>query len=123
MANFYDKYYASQPGVVKAVIAVGVAFGGYKLYQYYQEKEKQAQLKLVIDYAADELSQLAQQGIVPSYSDSTFESFSQQLEGSMTGCGTDEEAIFNVFRQMKNEADPRKLIAAFAVRNYTPCQY
>jgi hypothetical protein len=123
MASFYDKYYASQPGFVKAVIAVGIAFGGYKIYQYYQEQERLKGLNLLTNSAGTELDQLAQQGVRPSYSDSTFESFSQQLQGAMTGCGTDEGVIYSVMQQMNNEADVRRLIQIFDVRYYIPCQY
>ena len=123
MADFYNKYYEKQPGVVKTIIAVGVAFGAYKVYQWYQDRERQKELALLTNAAKNELDQLQQQGVYPSYSNTSYESFSQSLEGAMTGCGTDETAIYNVMGQMNNEADIRKLIQTFDVRYYIPCQY
>lgn len=56
-------------------------------------------------------------GIPPSYSDSQYNVYAQQLYTAMKGLGTDENAIYTVFRQMKNRVDILKLFAAFGTRD------
>lgn len=122
MASVYDKYYGQQPGAVKAMIVGGVLVTGYIIYRNIQKnKEKQDALKAAS--AADaELNALASHGVTPSYSDSQFLSYVNVLVQAMTGCGTDEDAVYGVFRQMKNEADIRKLIVSFGIQYYQPCE-
>ena len=72
--------------------------------------------------AAEEASALtnesAQAG-TPSYSSSQFYAFANRLEQAMFDIGTDEDAIFQVFGSLNNNADFLALKSAFGVRNYT----
>lgn len=123
MASVYDKYYERQPSIVKAIIAAGVGLLGYSIYRGIKRRQEERDLLQAAQAANSELGQLANQGVHPSYSDSQFEQFCVKIDGAVAGCGTDEEAIFDVFRAMRNEADIRKLVSTFGVRYLTPCEY
>lgn len=123
MASVYDKYYERQPGTVKVIVVAGLALLGYSIYRGIKRRQEEQDLLKAAQAANNELAQLANQGITPSYNDSQFEAFSVAIDGAVAGCGTDEEAVFNVFRAMRNEADIRKLISVFGVRYFTPCVY
>ena len=56
-------------------------------------------------------------GQSPSYSDSEYRIMSGTLYTAMKGWGTDEEAIYGVFRKMRNSVDVLKLIDAFGVKD------
>jgi hypothetical protein len=123
MASAYDKYYEQQPGPVKVIVVAGLALLGYSIYRGIKRRQEERDLLKAAQAANSELAQLANQGVHPTYNDSQFEAFSVAIDGAVAGCGTDEEAIFSVFRAMKNEADIRKLISVFGVRYLTPCVY
>jgi hypothetical protein len=126
MANsIYNKYYKDQPPVFKGIINVivvgGLAYLGYELYKGYQNKQDIADANKAAADADQELLILAQRGVNPSYDSSQYEDFSQAIVEASNGCGTDETAIYNVFRNMHNDADIKKLISVFGVRYYQPC--
>ena len=73
------------------------------------------------DQADTELRNLSNQGIKPTISSSQATTLVQSLVQSMNGCGTDENKIYGVFEQLKNDADVYMLIKQFEVRFYTPC--
>lgn len=119
MSNFYAKYKTT----INVAVAVGAVFVGYSVYQNNKKKAEEAKANAAGQLANSELAALAAQGIVPTYTDSQFMVFVDSLVQAMTGCGTDEDMIYNVFRQMKNDADIRKLIALFGVQYYQPCAW
>lgn len=123
MTSVYDKYYEKQPPAVKVIVVAGVALLGYSLYRSIQRRKEEIDLLRASQAANNELVQLANQGIQPTYTDSQFEAFCIKIDGAVAGCGTDEEAIYDVFRAMRNEADIRKLVSVFGVRYFTPCVY
>lgn len=123
MASVYDKYYEQQPSAVKVIVVAGLGLLGYSIYRSIKRKQEERDLLKAAQAANSELAQLANQGIHPSYTDSQFEQFCVKIDGAVAGCGTDEEAIYDVFRAMRNEADIRKLVSIFGVRYFTPCVY
>jgi hypothetical protein len=54
-----------------------------------------------------------------TYPQSQFYAWANRLEQSMFDIGTDEDAIFSVFNQLRNNADFLALKQAFGVRQYT----
>lgn len=60
-----------------------------------------------------------QQAGQPTYQNSQYFAWANRLEQAMFDVGTDEDAIFSVFSQLRNNADFLKLKQAFGVRNYT----
>lgn len=123
--SFYEKYYKDQPGwakgVTNVVVVGGVAFALYRWYQSDKKRKDLAAANAAAQLAATELEKLIAQGTYPSYYDSQYENLSQQLVEAMNGCGTDEQKVYNVFRQLQNDADMLKLLVQFGVRFYTPC--
>jgi len=121
MASVYDKYYENQPQAVKVIVVAGLGLLGYSLYRAIKHKAEERDAAQAAAAAAYELQALASQGITPSYTDSQFQTWVNVLVQSMTGCGTDENAIYDVFEWMENEADLKKLIVTFGVQYYQPC--
>lgn len=66
--------------------------------------------------ANKELNNALDSGVKLSFSNSQYENFANQLYNAMNGPGTDENAIYNVFNQMKNIADVLKLVTTFGFR-------
>jgi hypothetical protein len=123
--SFYEKYYEDQPKITKGIINVivvgGVAFTGWQIWKA-AKRRKEIELALAAaQMANEELKALAQRGIHPSYYTSQYELWSNQLQEAMAGCGTDEDLIFEVMGNMRNDADVLKLISVFGVRYYRPC--
>lgn len=123
--TFYQKYYEDQPRVTKGIINVivvgGVAFAGWQLWKAAKRKAELEKARQAAELAASELQRLASQGIRPSYYDSQYELWANQLQEAMAGCGTDEDMILSVMDHMRNDADVLKLINRFGVRYYRPC--
>lgn len=113
------------PGTLKGVqgilITVGVGVAGWLLYRNWKKQQDLKKANQAADIAASDLQQLAAQGVYPSYNGSQYETFSIALQEAMNGCGTDEDSIYQVFRQMQNKADVLALIKQFGVRYYQPC--
>jgi len=123
--SVYQKYYKPLPGWAQGVIAVGVlaiaAAVGFTLYKNAKKKKELKEANKAAEQALEELEGLQQRGVHPTMGDSQFEVYAQKLVEAMNGCGTDEDMVLSVFKNMKNDADIRKLIAAFGVRYYRPC--
>ena len=67
---------------------------------------------------AQALQQEAAQG-QPTYPNSQYLAWANRLEQAMFDIGTDEDAIFQIFAQLRNNTDFLSLKAAFGIRNYT----
>lgn len=119
--TYYEQAPVWAKGIAITVLVVGT---GLIVREIIVSSKKKRDLKTANkagEEASKELKELAAKGIVPTYSNSEFESFSLTLQNAMNGCGTDEEAVMNVIRKMRNEADIRKLVESFGVRFYQPC--
>lgn len=125
MGNKALTFWNGLPTWAKGVVAVGglgaIAWTGYTIYKNAQKKKDEAEAKKQSDTAQSEVKILEQQGQTATHSDSEFEAFSQDLVQAMNSCGTDEDMVYGVFKQMKNGLDIRKLVSIFGVRYYTPC--
>lgn len=118
-------YYKGLPPWAKGVVIVGAGtalyFAGLSIYRNAKKKKDLKDANKAGEAAQKELGELASKGVKPTLPDSQFQALCESLVQAMNGCGTDEDMIYNVFKQMKNEADIRKLIASFGVRYYQPC--
>ena len=121
MASVYERYYERQPPAVKVIAVAGVALVGYSVYRSIKRAADEKRANQAAELLGNDLTDLSNQGVNPSYSDSQFEVYCQTLEQAMNGCGANMNMIRSVFHSMQNEADIRKLITQFAVRYYTPC--
>jgi len=125
MANKLGEYYNGLPTWSKGVVAVigvaAVALVGYSVYSGVKRRRDIREASKASQEAKKEVDDLRRTGIVPSYTPSQYEVFSQKLVQAMDSCGTSEESVYSVFRSMKNKADVLSLISAFGVRFYQPC--
>lgn len=55
------------------------------------------------------------QNMPPTYQPYEYSDFAGQLKTAMSGMGTDEEKIYNVFRKLKNQRDVAETHAAFGL--------
>ncbi|MDR1552543.1 MAG: annexin [Prevotellaceae bacterium] len=97
------------------ILIVGIVIAFYflkdKISALFSMFRKEIDDKQVIDEA------IAETGKQPSYSDSQYRLFADRLYAAMKGFGTNEEAVYNVFRQMKSRVDVLKLIDAYGVKD------
>lgn len=122
------KQIADNPNQIFTIglVALGL-WGGFKIISAlsktveavtpsWGEDKQKAEDKLKESTDKDE-KKLNDQGITASYPETTYKQLADKLDIAMTAFfGTDEEAIYNVFRQIKNDLDLVKLIEAFGIR-------
>lgn len=78
--------------------------------------------KLLPDAQAQQSAQEEAQAVqtnAPTYPNSQYSTYANQLESAMYDIGTDENTIIAVFKAIKNDADYLKLFNAFGKRTYT----
>jgi len=98
-----------------------VAFGIAGLYYLNEWLGTDATRGHLPDAAASELDQLKAQGIVPTMKPTEAETYASELVAAFDDCGTDMNAVENVFRQMMNRADVLLLIKTYGVRSFKGC--
>jgi hypothetical protein len=79
-----------------------------------------AEQKRELTGAADKLKELGALGIFPSPG-MNFQSLANEIVTAVDDCGTDEDTIYSVFRQLNNEADLYSLILSYGVSSYKGC--
>jgi len=111
------------PSWAKGAIVVAAIGGAYLLYRkiddlrggsggFFEPDVPKTPLPSTLN---NEISQFAK-NYTQTYPDSNYVLLANKLFTAMYGYGTDEEAIYSVFRLMKNDLDVAKLIKAFGVR-------
>ena len=125
MSNQAYEYWKGLPGWAKGAIAVGTGLVVYVVGDSIwnavkQAKQNAANLKTASD-SAGFLSQLAGQGVSPSYPDAQFDSWANSLVTALSGCATDHAALETVMSSMNNMADVYKLIAVFGSQAISGC--
>jgi hypothetical protein len=115
------------PTWAKGTIAVGglavIYFAGRGIWKrIIQNIDKQKDLKVQYDAKTEE-RQLAQQGIKRTLTDAQLQAMCQKLVQSFDGCGTTEESVYEVMRQMKNKADVLALVSTYGIRKYDQCNW
>lgn len=120
-------FYAGLPPWARGVLLVGifavVVYVGVTIKnQITDAANAKAQNQVAVD-AANDLKGLAQQGIVPSYQSSQYESWAQAIVQAIGGCLADLSSVQLIFQQMKNQADILQLITTFGIRPCQPCGF
>lgn len=104
------------PAWAKGIIAVGVVGGiGFAIYKLTQK----GGALLKPDEAKKDVKKLEEIGQQPTYMEAQYVGFADAIYAAR-GCnnvfGTNEDAIYNVFRKMVNDLDVAKLIEKFGKR-------
>lgn len=114
------KIYQDAPPIGKIIILLMVCVLAYLLYKLVMKVTAPTPSNQnILDASTQELGQLTQAGETATYSATQYATWADKLEQAMSGQGTDEEAIADVFHFMQNKTDVLKLIKAFGVRDYT----
>ena len=93
----------------KVIVVVVIIIILYFVWSFYQQgKNKVKNTAQVLALQAE--------GVTASFSPAKYNSLANTLETAMSGWGTDEQAIFNVFSQLINDLDFIKLDSAFGIR-------
>lgn len=123
------KIYNSAPPIGKiAIIGAGIATGVIAWFAILNPVRKlivnkldQTKANKEGKEAKDELKNLANEGVNPTINDAQVQSMSNALVSAFEGCGTDEDAVYNVMDQLKNDADVYKLTQGYGTRKYDAC--
>lgn len=110
----------STPVWLWPVVTVGGA--ALIILYFFNKKDPKAGDSAQLGTEADQkLAALAAQGIYPTDDSSTYESYSSIIVEATDDCGTDEQAIYDVFSALQNEADVWALVKRFGVRQIKSC--
>jgi hypothetical protein len=119
------EYYNELPNWSKGVVAIGgLVIVGIIGFTIYRKVKVNSELKDVLkesEYAEDELNNLAANGVKPTLTNSQISGMINSIIDAISGCGTDEEKIYDTFEKLNNEADIQLLIKNFGVQSFEPC--
>lgn len=112
--KFAQQSFAGLPSWAKGIISVGIIAGvGYVIYKVTQklgeepkrdaDEDKQIQTELEIEIKKSPLT----------YGPSQYATFANNIQEAGYDVGTDEEAIYSIFRKIKNNADYLALLKAW----------
>jgi len=93
---------------VKYGLIAGGLFVGYKIIQFFMGGSNS------IAAATNEVKTLSSKGVKATYPDSSYTQFASAIvSAGFNTLGTNEQAIYAIFRKMMNDLDVAKLIVAF----------
>jgi hypothetical protein len=93
---------------VKYGLIAGGLFVGYKIIQFFMGGSNS------IAAATNEVKTLSSKGIKATYPDSSYTQFASAIvSAGFNTLGTNEQAIYAIFKKMMNDLDVAKLIVAF----------
>lgn len=122
-----SKTFSSLPTWAKGVIAIGAVGAlfaiGLSVKNFVKRKRENSEAKGATENTQSTLRELAKRGIFPKYNDMQYKSWADRLYQLMNGYGTDEAGIYDVMKQMQNDADIAKLIEAYGVRKLSTGAY
>lgn len=97
-------------GVIAVAAVAAIGFLGYNAYNAIKRRNEEK------DIRKDEQS-LKNDGQKPSFPDSNYKNFAEKIyQAGFVFGGTDENGIYDVFKQMKNDLDVVLLTKAFGTR-------
>jgi hypothetical protein len=73
------------------------------------------------DTAEKELKDLKNKGVNPTLNNSQIQSIIASLVQAMSGCGSDEDMVYEAMRKLNNDADVLLLINRWGIQYYQPC--
>jgi hypothetical protein len=101
-------------GIVLIIIILLIVWLVYKFYSAVgfksaEEREQEAAIR-------GDKDDLLDKGQKPTFSRTQYKGFADVIEGENMSFNTDEEKIYGIFKQMKNDLDVLLLIEAFGKR-------
>ena len=101
-------------GIILILIVLLIVWLVYKFYKQvgFKSADERKEEK---DYRKD-LDMLAKQGQTPTFTRTQYKGFADTIEGENKSWDTDEEKIYGIFRNMKNDMDIILLSEAFGKR-------
>lgn len=93
--------------------------GAAALILYYLLFRRKPLLPTTEQTAVEQETAQAAATAAPTYPQSQYNTWANQLESAMFDWGTDETTVFAVFKNLKNNSDYLKLFQAFGKREYT----
>ncbi|WP_222166851.1 hypothetical protein [Edaphocola aurantiacus] len=104
-------------GILALVVVGVVVLIALKAKGILETITRKLTAKKAVTEVKNELKDLEAQGQKPTYTISQFKVMCDKLWQAMDGMGTDEDAIYDVFGMMKNDADVLMLISTYGTRD------
>lgn len=118
MANKAVELFSELPAWAKGALAV-IGIGGIALFGMDILRRIKADAKKGEATAAQrELDNLRRKGIVPTITEAQAKGYVKQIVAAADDFGTDNDKIYNVFKNLNNEADVYLLISVFGVQEW-----
>jgi hypothetical protein len=145
MANKAYQYYTELPSWAKGIVVVGtlgvVYFVGKGILDKIKANAQVAKQMETINTQTDEINQMQQSGVKPTFSDSQYKSWADGIANQFSGCDaipkvplvpakflgfitnwSGSGAYFvNIISKFKNDLDFLKLSQAYGIRTYDQC--
>jgi len=123
MSNKVFETYKELPSWAKGIVVVGglvvVYVFGSSLYKKIFPSQSQIDAKQELDSSTKDLQKKLDIGIVPTYNDSQYIDWANQIASSLSGCLasiTAYSTIRDIFSKLKNDADFLNLKLAYGTR-------
>jgi len=105
-SNFLKESFSGLPAWAKGLISVGVvAAVGYTLYKMSKKFSPEQQRENEENKDVETEIQKSVKKYPLSYPLSQYKSWANQIEVAGFGLGTDEAAVYSIFRKLKNDSD------------------
>lgn len=118
MANKAFEFIDELPVWAKGALAV-IAIGGVALFSMDILRRIKADAKKGEATAAQrELDNLRRKGVLPTITEAQAKGYVKQIVAAADDFGTDNDKIYNVFKNLNNEADVYLLISVFGVQEW-----
>ncbi len=121
MEKGFYKYYKDLPPYAKGALIVGggflLALAGMKAYKSLFPSAEEKKSREFVDNVKDEVDKYLKQGMKPTFADSQYNAFANDIhEGMRYAVGDDYGNVQRILLLMNNDIDVAKLIKAFGVR-------
>lgn len=123
----FFRFFESLPPAARGLLVVGgvgaVAYAAIKITKAIKDKKNADAQYAQVNQAGNDLQILRQNGVRPSFIQSTYAEMANTLAYAMGGCNVNYDTIYSVFDQLKNTADLQSLVLAFGVRKVNGCWF
>lgn len=103
------------PAAQTAIVFAGIGLVGLGVWWFLKDRDQSDETPAT---AKQELERLADRGIFPTMSAGKAATMKSALVAAFNNAGTDEDQVFQVMGQLRNEADVYQLIVVYDVQSY-----